>query len=987
MKKREDFRNILKKGEKINGFTVAAVEEINEVDGFGYVLRHDETGARVAWIATNDTNRAFAIAFKTPPANDTGVFHIIEHSVLCGSTKYPVKEPFVNLLKSSMQTFLNALTFSDKTMYPVASTNIADLENLMDVYLDAVFHPQMYRKSSIFSQEGWHYELENTEAPLTLNGVVYNEMKGALSDPEDFLYVNIKRALFPDTAYQFESGGNPDAIPTLTREEFLDTHNRHYQLHNSYSIFYGNLDIKRELAFLEKRFAKATAMNLEKERTREQGTPNKLQKQAAITPGPLLVPMATSPENRCVGLGYVVGDAAEREKILATTILLQALFGSNEAPLKRAILEANLGTDVSAELIDDQGQPFVLVQLQGAKPGVAQQFKELLESEAERLAEDGLESARLEAALAQSEFAFREQDFGHYPAGVALAISMMGTWLYDDDNVFGNLHFQDALKDLEESIGLGVFENLLLSLIPHNLHKACVEIDPVDKPAGAEEAAHLAQRKEELDKASLEKIMKKAKALHKEQETPDKAEDIEKLPVLRVSDIGEAPETPNGIAIKNAPLPCTFYPLDTHRISYTATYLDLRRFTCEELPYLGILAILLGKLDTKHHTAAELDTLVNTNLGDLAFEIAAFANHEDPLEDFSPRLIIAASSLAEKTHYLATIPYEICQETLFEDTEKICDILEQQKLSAEQTLVEAGHAAARSRARSNFSAPEKFIQQVDGIDFYHFLCDLVKNWDTRAKATCEILRNIQGRLFKTDGASVSFAGEKKDLDVFWKTGGNLGFIDDGFPTKSQLQIKVGSAQDEGFIVPANVCFCSLAAPGALLNDPLHFSGAWLVASRAISYDYLWNEVRVLGGAYGAGFGATADSLMSFYSYRDPAIDPTLKRFKDTGTWLSRFAPTKRDEEGYVVATVAALDNPKKPRQIMLTKDHLRMCHFPADWERTIRDEALRTTTKEIQALAPTLKDASDNNSICVIGGSEFFEKSSANLNVKNLLGH
>lgn len=986
MKKKEDFKNVLKKGEVVSGFFVEDVEAINEVDGFGYVLRHEKTGARVAWIATNDTNRAFAIAFKTPPANDTGVFHIIEHSVLCGSTKYPVKEPFVNLLKSSMQTFLNALTFSDKTMYPVASTNVSDLENLIDVYLDAVFHPQMYRKPSVFSQEGWHYELADSNAPLTLNGVVYNEMKGALSDPEDFLYVNMKRALFPDTAYKYESGGNPCAIPELTLEEFLDTHNRHYQLSNSYSILYGDLDIARELAFLEKRFAEAGAVALTEERGYASAAPNELKKQAAVSPAPVAVPMATSPENRCVGLGYVVGDAAEREKILATTILLEALFGSNEAPLKRAILEANLGTDVSAELIDDQGQPFVLVQLQGAKPGVAKNFQELLEKEAARLAADGLDASRLEAALAQSKFAFREQDFGHYPTGVALAMSVMGTWLYDDKNVFGNLRFEDALKDLKESMGLGVFENLLRALIVENPHKACVEIEPKDRPAGAEETARLAQIKEGLDTASLEKIKAEAAALHKEQETPNKPEDVAKLPSLQLSDIGEAPQTADGEEIDYAPLPCTFYPLDTHRISYTAAYLDLRRFAFEELPYLGLLCILLGKLDTKRHTAAELDTLVNANLGDLAFEIAAFANHENPLEDFSPHLIIAASSLAEKTNHLATIPYEICTETLFEDTQKIKDILEQQKLSAEQTLVEAGHAAARSRARSYFSAPEKFIQQVDGIDFYHFLCKLLAHWDKRARATCEILHNIQGRLFKTNGASVSFAGKRDDLKRFWEVAGNLGFVDDGFPTKNQLTVEIGETQNEGFVVPANVCFCSLASPGALLADPLHFSGKWLVAARAISYDYLWNEVRVLGGAYGAGFGATADSLMSFYSYRDPAIDPTLKRFKQTGAWLSSFSPTKRDEEGYVVATVAALDNPKKPRQIMLTKDHLRMCHFPADWEQTVRAEALHTTTEDIQALAPTLQDARDTNGVCVIGGSEFFEKSSADLHVEKLLG-
>lgn len=986
LKTQKDFADKLKYHDTYGSFIVEAIEALDELQGYGYLLRHQPSGARVLWIATADTNRAFSISFKTPPASDTGVFHIIEHSVLCGSTHFPVKEPFVNLLKSSMHTFLNALTFSDKTMYPVASTNVDDLENLMDVYLDAVFHPQMYRKPAIFSQEGWHLELDKRDGDLSYNGVVYNEMKGSLSDPDTYMYIQMKRALFPDSCYAFESGGDPDSICDLTYDGFLDAHNRHYQLANSYSILYGDLDILRELDFLEKRFVDASPKELAAERGLEPGTPNELGGQKPVSPAPLKLAMPTGADNAMVGLGYVVGPARDRKKLLATTILLEALFGSNEAPLKRALMDAHLGNEVLAELIDDQGSPFVLVELKGAKENSASAFKERLENEVARICRDGIDPTRLEAALSQTEFAFREQDFGSYPAGVAYAMSVMGTWLYDEDDVFVNLHFQKELQDLRNEMGLGVFEDYLREIFLDNPHRALVELVPSNAPASQKETKRLEALRSEMSEADLERIVRETEELHAAQAAPDSPEDLAKLPSLSVEDIQEAPVLPQAETICDHALPCSYYDLETHRISYTATYFSLEEFAYEEVCYLGLLCILLGKLDTRYHTAAELDTLINANLGDISFEIGAFAQHDAPLTKIAPRLIIYASSLAEKTSHLATLPYEIALQTLFEDADKIKAILKQQKIVLEEGFVEAGHRAARARARSYYSAAERFIQQVDGVDFYRFVCDLLERWDKRKNATREILYNLQSRLFRARGASLSFAGAREDLDVFWQEAGDLGLPDaeasgaassctasPGDGTSWRLQVPATSVENEGLSVPANVCFCSLAAPGALLADPLSYSGTWLVASRAITYEYLWNEVRVLGGAYGAGFGASADTLMSFYSYRDPAIDPTIKRFLATGDWLASFKPSKREMDGYIIATVGGLDNPRKPRQIMINRDHLRMCGFPADWETQVRNEALKTTAEDLSALAPTLQDINGSHGMCVIGGADFFK--------------
>ena len=434
-------------GTRHAGFTVTDVLPLPELSGTAYVMRHDATGARAMWIAVDDNEKSFSIAFKTPPANSTGVFHILEHSVLCGSNRFPVKEPFVNLLKTSMQTFLNALTFPDKTMYPVASTNAADLKNLVDVYLDAVLHPAIYRRPRIFEQEGWHLELqdadgkaaapEDPDARLAYNGVVFNEMKGALSDPDEVLFEAVNQSLFPDTPYRFESGGDPRHIPELSYEEFLDTHARHYNLANSYTILYGNLDIEDMLAFVGSRFDAAA--------DRGAGAPNPLPLQAPVRAPFRQVTMATATENASVGLAYVIGTAADRERVLATDVLLDALAGSNEAPLKRAVLDADLGDDFTATLVDGELQPQVLFQLKGAKPGVARRFRQLVEDTCARLAADGIDRTKLEASLAQGEFNLREGDWGSYADGVALSMQAMSSWLYDDGRPVDYLRYEDEM--------------------------------------------------------------------------------------------------------------------------------------------------------------------------------------------------------------------------------------------------------------------------------------------------------------------------------------------------------------------------------------------------------------------------------------------------------------------------------------------------------------------------------------------------------------
>ena len=784
------------------GFTVTSVEPLAELSGCAYVMRHDATGARALWLACADVNKAFAISFKTPPADDTGVFHILEHSVLCGSDRYPVKEPFVNLLKTSMQTFLNALTFPDKTMYPVASTNTADLENLMSVYLDAVLHPAIWHRRRIFEQEGWHLEAAE-DGTLSYNGVVLNEMKGALSDPDDVLYQALTRALFPDTCYRFESGGNPRAIPTLTYEGFLDNHARHYAPGNAYVFLYGDLDADRELSLVDEALRGAAE--------RGTGAPNELALQAPVRAERREVRMATAPSNSEVGLSYVIGTAADRTHVLAADVLLDALCGSNEAPLKRRVLDAGLADDFSATLIDGVLQPQAMFTLRGLREGAGEKFRALVEATCAELADSGIPRDKLEASLAQAEFNLREGDWGGYPDGVALAMQAMSSWLYDDERPVDYLRYEDALAELKRDLDEGLFERLLRELVCESAHCAEVELVPVEAGDADEEAAELERLRAGMDEGDFEAVRAEVDALRAEQEAPDSPEALATLPRLRLSDIGPAPAEPAALEVA-APLPCIGHELDTHGIDYVYHYFDLRCLDYEELPYAGVLTELLGRLATARRSASELDTLVETKLGGLDFFVETHTRDDD-LSFAAPSLVVGASALSEKADALCELPAEVWGETDFGDLARIRDILTQRRVALEQYYLSSGHAAALGRTSTYFSAAALVSGAMGGLDYYLFLRDLLDHWDERAAGLSERLADLARRVFTSDGVTVSFTGPAADRKRFWERGGTLGLpAGEG---EKRLVVPAPAPRREAFVIPSDVAYVARAsAPSA-----------------------------------------------------------------------------------------------------------------------------------------------------------------------------
>lgn len=948
-------------GTRHAGFTVTSVEPVPELTGVAYLMRHDATGARALWLACDDANKAFAISFKTPPADDTGVFHILEHSVLCGSDRYPVKEPFVNLLKTSMQTFLNALTFPDKTMYPVASTNTADLENLMSVYLDAVLHPAIWHRRRIFEQEGWHLEAGDDGA-LSYNGVVLNEMKGALSDPDDVLYQALTRALFPDTCYHFESGGNPRAIPTLTYEAFLDNHARHYAPSNAYVFLYGDLDVDRELALVDEALRGADE--------RGAGAPNPLALQPPVRAPRQEVRMATAPSNSEVGLSYVVGTAADRTRVLAADVLLDALCGSNEAPLKRRILDADLADDFSAALVDGVLQPQVMFTLRGLRPGAGERFRALVESSCAELAEGGIPRDKLEASLAQAEFNLREGDWGGYPDGVALAMQAMSGWLYDDARATDYLRYEDALAELKRGLDEGLFERLLAELVCESAHCAEVELVPAEVGDADEEAAELARLRASMGEGDLEAVRAEVDALRAEQEAPDLPEALATLPQLTVADIGPAPAEPRPLEVA-APLPCVAHELDTHGIDYVYHYFDLRHLELGELPYVGVLSELLGRLATARHSASDLDTLVEANLGGLDFFVETYTRDDD-LSFAAPTLVVGASALSEKAAALSELPREVWSETDFVDLARIRDILTQRRVALEQYYLSSGHAAALGRTSTYFSSAARASGAMGGLDYYLFLRDTLEHWDERAAGLPGILADLARRIFTAGNVTVSFTGPAADRELFWERGGTLG-LPPAVEGPGRLVIPAPEPRLEAFVIPSDVAYVARAgAPSAADAGSV---GAWQVATRVLSYDYLWNEVRVKGGAYGVGFKRTTEGLRQFWSYRDPSVDATLARYDGAAAWLEGWQPTEGELDGYVVATVAAHDAPVKPRQLARRQDLARFCARPDGWRDEVRAQELSATAADVRSLAPALADGDAPEGVCVFGGRDAIEAS------------
>lgn len=957
-----------------HGFEIELSQPVPEIGGMAHVMRHD-TGARLLFLENDDNNKGFSITFKTPASDDTGVFHILEHSVLCGSEKYPVKEPFVNLLKSSMQTFLNAMTFPDKTMYPVSSTNNKDLKNLASVYLDAVFHPNIYSNKRIFEQEGWHLEVDPDDGSLAYNGVVFNEMKGGLSDSDWVLFDVLCQSLFPDTTYRFESGGAPEAIPTLRYEDFLDSHRRHYRPSNSYIVLYGNLDIDDFLELVDENLRNAS---------NEDAAINPLEMQRPVVKMGVKHEMVTSPDNSCAAIGFVAARSDECERVAALQILLDAIMGSNEAPMKKALLDADIADELEGAPATSMLQPFVAISARGLHgDDAAKRLNDEVIKEAKRLSEGGLDKELVDAALNHAEFAMREGNFG-MADGVHYSMSAMNGWLYDDSPESALLYicYEKVIEDLRAKLETSYYEDLLKEVFLENDHMASAEIVPVEAEGDTVLDERLKDLKDSLTPSQLDDVAEEAEALHEAQMAPDSPEALKTLPRLSRKDVDDPPaDIPFEIS-SLGPVKVLRHDIETHGIVYVSRYFDLRCLSFEDLVYASILSLVLGKMDTKRHSAAQIDTLTQSKLGSLTFSCETYSTSEDA-DGIKPYLVVRASCLKEKVSDMATLVNEIITETVFSDTDRLENILTQFKVGKEQQFIMSGDSVASTRAASHLFPSQAVIEHMGNIDFYRCVKRILGDYDANAKDVLAKLQEVSLKVFTDDGCLLSFAGPDGTYEKYCEKGGKLDIRSSSQST--ELVVPPLKAEPEAFAVPADIAYCALVGNRSVEKDgKSDFSGIWMMASRVLSYDYLWNEVRVVGGAYGVKFTSSRKGVTSFSSFRDPHIRETLERFRATDRWLAEYDPQDGEFEGFVVSTAASFDKPLKARALINRQTSMYLSDYDYAEYLSYRSQVLDASLDDLKKLSDQIREICDSGNVCIVGNRGLIDQSDMGIPVIDL---
>ena len=799
----------------------------------------------------------------------------------------------------------------------------------------------------------------------------------------------VNAALYPDTAYAHESGGDPRAIPALTYEQFLDTHARHYNPSNSYITLYGDLDVDRALAFLDERYlsqSSAASRRMDAGEDPSALAPNPLDVQTPVPCEYERVEMATTPENALVGLGLVLGNALDRKRTIAADILFESLLGSNEAPVKKAILAAGLGGNVVSYTAAECLQPYELIMLQNAQPGVARELRRTFQDACRDLCEHGVPRERLEAIISSNEYDLRQRDYG-IADGVAIACDALSTWLYDDDAATLALKYGPVYEELRGELDGSYFEDLLRELVLENDHMALVELVPVDAADGAEgaEAAELAAKRDAMTDAELADVVERTAALRAAQEAEDTPEAKATLPRLRVSDIGEARPEPPLVVDTTAPIPCLRHGIPTNRLAYAMQYFDLSCVSFEDLPYVTLLCRLLKQLPTREHSAEELDNLLAGKLGFLSFTTEVMTQPD--VDGVRPYLLVSAGALSEKIDALASLPREVWSSTLLldADADRVRDVLTQIRIGLEQGFINNGHSAALGRAMS-YSSPSAVVrEQLSGVDFYLFLRDLLEHFDERLDDLRAKLAELAGRIFVVDGCMASFTGSDEDFDAYWAAAGDLGLgAGDGADAgRNALVVPTPRDRHEAFVIPSDICFAARACDPRRLG--IDVTGAWAVAANALSYDYLWNEIRVKGGAYGCGFRAAGERQTAFYTYRDPAIDPSIERVERAGAWLGSFEPDEAAFEGFIVSCVSGMDAPVKPYALTKRRNTTYLAGLDPHAREERRAQMLAATPGELRSLSADVTRIAAESPTCVFGGRDVIAKSNAGFNVADLL--
>ena len=948
-------------------------EDLKGIKAKGYLLRHRKSGARVVYIENDDNNKVFSIGFRTPPSDSTGVPHIMEHSVLCGSKNFPAKDPFVELVKGSLNTFLNAMTYPDKTVYPVASCNDKDFQNLMHVYMDAVFYPNIYEHEEIFRQEGWSYQLDSAEDKLKYNGVVYNEMKGAFSSPEGVLDRVILNTLFPDTSYANESGGDPEVIPELTYEQFLDFHRKYYHPSNSYIYLYGDMDAEEKLNWLDQEYLGKYDREPVDSTICFQEPFAEIQEKFI----PYSIASEESEEdNTYLSYNKVVGTSLDKELYLAFQILDYALLSAPGAPLKKALTDVGIGKDIMGSYDNGIYQPIFSVIAKNANAEQKEEFIKVIEDVLKASVKNGIDTKAIEAGINYHEFRYREADFGNYPKGLMYGLQMMDSWLYDDEKPFIHIEALDTFEFLKKQIGTGYYESLIQNYLLDNPHGAIVIVTP-EKGRTARMETELEEKLQEY-KASLtaeeiETFVQKTHALEDYQSEPESEENLEKIPVLKREDISREIEPIINEELTLAGVPVIFHEIETNGIGYVDVLFDMSSVEEEDLPYVGILQSVLGIIDTKHYDYGTLFNEINVNTGGIGTSLELYNDVTNIREKaFKATFEIKGKALYGKLPVAFDMMREILMESKLDDGKRIREILAMLKSRLLMKFQSSGHVTAVLRAQSYASPAAKLKDMTNGIAFYETVSYLEEHFEEEKEKLSEKLIDLSKKLFRGDNMMLSYTAAKEGLE-------DLEIMVEKLKNSLHTQVSEESRcvihcekKNEGFKTASKVQY--VAKAGNFIDQGVAYTGALQILKVIMSYDYLWQNIRVKGGAYGCMSNFNRIGEGYFVSYRDPNLKRTLDVYEGVVDYLKNFTVSERDMTKYIIGTMSGIDQPMTPASKGDRSMNLYMNKVSAEMIREERNQILDAGQDDIRALYKVAEAVLRADQMCVIGGEDKIEE-------------
>lgn len=945
---------------------------VEDVQSDGFILRHKKSGARIAILSNNDDNKVFYIGFRTPPEDETGVPHIIEHTTLCGSKKFPVKDPFIELAKGSLNTFLNAMTYPDKTVYPVASCNDQDFKNLMDVYLDAVFNPNITKYEEIFKQEGWHYELTGKDDELKINGVVYNEMKGAYSSPDEVLSSQIYRSLFPDNTYSKDSGGNPEYIPKLTYEAYLDFYHKYYHPSNSYIYLYGDMDVVERLVWLDKEYLSLYDYKKVNSEINKQPAFDKIKNveaQYSIT-------MDDSQENKTyLSYNRVVGDSLDEMLYQAFDVLDYALVSSPGAPVKQALIDAGIGDDVYGSYDAGILQPVFSFVAKNANASQADEFESIIENTLKEVVKTGINKEALLAGINSSEFKFREADFGQFPKGLLFGLNCLDSWLFDDMKPFIHLECLGTFAKLRKAVDTDYFEKLIQEYLLDNTHGSSVTVKPKRGLGNEREEAlakELSDYKASLSDEEIKKLIEDTEHLKKYQEEPSSDEDLRKLPMLTRADMKKEAMPFSNIEDTLSDVKVVRHDIESNGIDYISFLFDAGDFAQSELGYLGFFTNALGLVSTENYSYTDLANATNIYTGGISTGTASHPDIKDR-NNFVFKFEVKLKVLEKNLDKALELMEQMLLSSDFTDTKRLGEIVAQIKARLQANLSSSGHLVAAMRSMSSFSRYALYQDELKGIAFYRSICRIEKELFESPESVSDKLAAIAKKLFARNRMLISFTGNS---EAYGNAKLSLEKVIAGFNKMSaignQAEVHFNTAK-EAFIDASQIQY--VAKTGDFICEGYEYTGALRLLRIILSYDYLWINVRVKGGAYGCMNTFLRSGESYFVSYRDPNLSDTLDVYDRIPEYIKSFSPDERDMTKYIIGTFSALDTPMNPEAKGSRSLSAYLEGITYEQIQKERNEILNAQPEDIRRLADLVEAVLKKDSICVIGNENMIKES------------